>query len=142
MPDIHHLINVNAAPDVLHTLVSTAAGFAQWWAEDVEEGSDGLVTLGFFDRTTIYRLRPVTATAARVEWRCETGKEWENTDLIFMVHLQSSGTALDFRHARWEKETPYFTSCNTTWGELMFRLKSVAEGHHPGPLFKRSTLAY
>jgi hypothetical protein len=33
-------------------------------------------------------------------------------------------------------------SCNTTWGELMFRLKSVAEGKPRGPLFLASELAY
>jgi hypothetical protein len=49
---------------------------------------------------------------------------------------------LDFFHAQWRSETPYFTSCNTTWGELMFRLKAAAEGKPRGPLFRRSALAY
>jgi hypothetical protein len=38
--------------------------------------------------------------------------------------------------------TEYFTSCNTTWGDLMFRLKSAAEGKSRGPLFLAGDLAY
>ncbi len=36
----------------------------------------------------------------------------------------------------------YFVSCNTTWGELMFRLNAAAEGKTPGPLFSAIGLAY
>lgn len=50
--------------------------------------------------------------------------------------------ALDFLHANWSDATPYFVSCNTTWGGLMFRIRSAAEGQRPGPLFARQSLAY
>jgi uncharacterized protein YndB with AHSA1/START domain len=142
MPDIHHLMNINAAPEVVQALVSTPDGLRQWWAEDVEPASDGLVTLGFFNRTTIYRLRPLERSAGRVVWRCETGKEWEGTDLMFALQPQGTGVVLDFTHANWRGATPYFTSCNTTWGGLMFRIKSAAEGRRPGPLFQKNSLAY
>jgi hypothetical protein len=36
----------------------------------------------------------------------------------------------------------YFTSCNTTSGELIFRLKAAAEGKPRGPLFLAADLAY
>ncbi len=39
-------------------------------------------------------------------------------------------------------ETDYFVSCTTVWGELMFRIKSTAEGKTLGPLFARSGMAY
>jgi hypothetical protein len=32
-------------------------------------------------------------------------------------------------NAGWRSESEYFTSCITTWGELMFHLKSAAEGN-------------
>jgi hypothetical protein len=38
-------------------------------------------------------------------------------------------------------ETDCFASRNTTWGELMFRLKA-AEGKPRGPLFGSSDMAY
>jgi hypothetical protein len=62
--------------------------------------------------------------------------------LIFHLHPQSSGVQLDFRHANWQDPTPYFVSCNTTWGALMFRLKNAAEGRSAGPLFGKDSMAY
>lgn len=142
MPDIHHRIEIGASPDVVYRLVSTADGLRLWWAEDVESLPDGRVRLGFFGRTTIYQLRPTRLDSSRVEWSCETGNEWEATELIFELRPQRTGVVLDFRHANWRDATPYFVSCNTTWGGLMFRIRSAAEGKRPGPLFEKASLAY
>jgi len=142
MPDIIHSININAAPAAVRALVSTADGLQKWWAEDVELLADGAVSLGFFNRTTIYRLRPLEQGALCVAWRCETGQEWEGTDLVFSLHEKPSGSQLDFVHRNWRTATPYFISCNTTWGGLMFRIRGAAEGQAPGPLFRRNSLAY
>lgn len=142
MPDIHHSISISASAETVTSLVSTADGFRQWWAEDVEPESNGTVSLGFFDRATVYRLRLIELGSLRVRWRCETGSEWQQTDLVFAFQPQASGLLLDFVHANWREATPYFTSCNTTWGGLMFRLKNAAEGRHPGPLFRKDSLAY
>jgi hypothetical protein len=135
-------MGIAAAPDALETLVATAEGLRQWWAEDVETAADGAVSLGFFNRTTVYRLRLLERGAGRVVWRCETGREWEGTDLVFTLQPDRSGLLLDFMHANWREATGYFVSCNTTWGGLMFRLKGAAEGRQPGPLFGRESLAY
>ncbi len=64
-----------------------------------------------------------------------------NTHLIFHLETAGSGTLVRFRHAGWQADTDYFVSCNTVWGELMFRLKAAAEGKPRGPLFLRDSLA-
>lgn len=142
MPDIHHSIAINAPADAVHGFVSTAPGLSQWWAEDVDVQPDGIVSLGFFNRNTIYRLRALERSTNRVVWRCESGNEWEGTDLIFTIQPQAKGVVLDFVHANWRALTPYFVSCTTTWGGLMFRIRSAAEGHGGGPLFQKNSLAY
>ncbi len=142
MPDIHHSISISAAPGVIDTLVSTPEGLRQWWAEDVEPQPDGAVSLGFFDRATVYRLRSLERSAAHTAWRCETGKEWQGTDLVFRLQPQGPDQLLDFVHANWGGATPFFVACNTTWGGLMCRLKHAAEGRRPGPLFRKDSLAY
>src|SRR5579872_862717 len=116
MADIHHSIVINASIDAVRALVATSEGLRQWWAEDVEPQPDGTVVLGFFNRSTIYRLRPLETSAGRTSWRCETGKEWEGTDLVFTIQPQAKGVVLDFVHANWRDATPYFVSCTTTWG--------------------------
>ena len=101
-----------------------------------------MVELGFFNRSTIYALQPVSKTASRVEWLCTTGKEWAGTRLIFELKPAKDGTQVRFTHAGWQGETDYFVSCTTTWGALMFRLKATAEGGNEGALFTAAGMSY
>ncbi len=142
MPDIKHSIPIAARPESIYPLVATAKGFTHWWAEDVTEPA-GIVELGFFKRATVYRLRVKTNNAPQhAEWGCESGDEWSGTFLSFHLEPTGAGTLLRFAHAGWKAETDYFIACNTTWGELMYRLKAAAEGKTPGPLFRVAEMAY
>ena len=141
MKDIVHAILIPAPPEVIYPLVSTAAGLGRWWAEDVWE-TDGAVDLGFFSRQTVYRFRMQRKRPPLdIEWKCETPGEWLDTRLIFRMESASDGTLVRFVHADWSAETDYFTICNTSWGELMYRLKSAARGEPRGPLFLRDGMA-
>jgi uncharacterized protein YndB with AHSA1/START domain len=144
MPDIRHSIQIDAPADRVFALVSTAAGLTKWWAADVtEDASSKSVELGFFKRSTIYRLKPVSIVAPReADWLCDSGKEWAGTRIVFKLTENAGKTTLQFTHAGWQSETDYFTSCNTTWGGLMFRIKAAAEGKSPGPLFSTTGLDY
>ena len=144
MPQIRHAILIAAPAERVHALVSTPHGFSQWWSEDVTENEAAhAVDLGFFNRATVYRLTPARlAPPQRAEWLCESGQEWTGTRLVFDTASKNGGTMLRFAHSDWKAETDYFISCNTTWGELMFRLKACAEGKAPGPLFTRNAMTY
>jgi hypothetical protein len=144
MADIKHMIQIAAEPRAVHPLVATAEGFSRWWAVDVtEDKARGNVELGFFNRATVYGLHPIQIAPPRQgHWLCQSGKEWSGTRLLFDIAEQKGQTLLRFTHADWRAETDYFVSCNTTWGELMFRLKAAAEGKTPGPLFTATGLAY
>jgi len=144
VPAIKHLLRIDAPPEQVYPLVSTGQGFTQWWAADVTEaGSTDTIELGFFNRATVYRLtRTRTSPPDEVEWLCSTGKEWSGTKLWFELTPNQSGTQVRFTHADWEDETDYLASCTTVWGELLFRLKSVAEGRPRGPLFTKTGQAY
>ncbi len=135
MPDIKHSIQTSAAPEQVYSLVTNAKGLGAWWATDITEAGE-TVDLGFFKRATVYRLRLISQSSpTRAEWVCESGDEWNGTHIIFDMELVKGGTLLRFTHARWKAESPHFISCNTTWGELTFRVKAAAEGRTPGPLF-------
>ena len=142
MPDIQHSVQIAAKPEVIYPLVATSDGFRKWWAADVTE-TGGAVELGFFNRASVYRLRPIAnKPPIEVEWRCETGQEWAGTRISFRLEAGENGTVLRFTHAGWQAPSDYFVSCNTAWGELMYRLKAVAEGKVPGPLFSAAGMAY
>ncbi len=143
MADIVHRIEAAAGPEKVFPFVGSGAGFRAWWAEDVAVAPDGTAELGFFGRATVYRLKPLDLDAGRrAAWLCESGAEWSGTRLVFELEARKAATAVRFTHADWAKPTEYFESCNTTWGELMFRLKAVAEGRKPGPLFSAGGMAY
>ncbi len=144
MADIKHAIQIAAEPQVVYPLVATAEGFSHWWAADVTtDKGTGNVDLCFFNKSTLYSLHPIQLAAPRqAHWACQTGKEWAGTRLLFDLAEQKGQTLVRFTHADWQAETDYFVSCNTTWGELMFRLKTAAEGKTPGPLFSATGLAY
>ena len=142
MADIQHSIQIASKPERVYSMVATAKGFGEWWAADITE-SGGAVELGFFQRATVYRLRiAVDKPPVEAEWICETGDEWNGTHIVFRLEGRASGTLMRFTHGGWRSETDYFTSCNTTWGELMFRLKAAAEGKSHGPLFLANDMAY
>ena len=142
MSDIRHSIQIASTPEAIYPLIATAKGFGQWWAADITD-SAGAVELGFFNRATVYRLRlTVDTPPVQAEWVCETGDEWNGTHIVFRLESRASGTVVRFTHGGWRSETDYFVNCNTTWGELMYRLKSAAEGKPRGPLFLASDLAY
>jgi uncharacterized protein YndB with AHSA1/START domain len=142
MSDIRHAIQIGATPEQAYPLIATAEGLRQWWAEDVTE-SDGAASLGFFNRTTIYRLRAGSLEPpVRAEWACESGEQWNGTRLVFELEARGGGTFLRFTHAEWREDTEYFYCCTTTWGALMFRLKAAAEGQGRGPLFATAGIGY
>jgi uncharacterized protein YndB with AHSA1/START domain len=144
MPDIKHSIQIDAPPELVHPLVATSEGLSRWWASDVtEDKRTGNVELGFFNRATVYGLQPIQIAApSQAHWLCQSGKEWSGTRLLFDLAEQKGQTLLRFAHANWQAETDYYVACTTTWGELMFRIKAVAEGKAPGPLFTATGLAY
>jgi uncharacterized protein YndB with AHSA1/START domain len=141
MPDIKMAVSIDAPPGKIFPLIATPRGLSAWWAADVTENA-GAVDLGFFKRATIYRLQLARIAEPSVaEWRVLTGQEWAGTRIVFELAPNKSSTVLRFAHAGWQAETEYFSMCTATWGELMFRLKSVAEGNTPGPLFTADALA-
>ena len=142
MPDLIHSIQISAASEAIYPLVAAGHGLAQWWAADMTETQD-TVELGFFNRNTIYRLRPQTREPLhRAEWLCETGAEWAGTRLIFLLERRNPATLVRFTHAGWAAPTDYYVSCNSVWGALMMRLKAAAEGKSPGPLFLQGGMGY
>ena len=99
MPDILHAIQIGAPAATVYPLVSSADGFAQWWAEDSVAAGDA-AELGFFNRATIYRLRPqILQPSSRAEWLCETGQEWTGTRIVFALEPRDTKTFLRFSHA-------------------------------------------
>jgi hypothetical protein len=46
---------------------------------------------------------------------------------------ECQGDDVRFTHSGWKAVTEMFAICNSSWGELMYRLKNYVEGRNPGP---------
>jgi hypothetical protein len=119
-------------------LVSSGHGFSQWWAADVSDDIPrNIVSLGFFNRATVYDLRPVRIiTPTLAEWACQSGEEWNGTVLLFDLLPQKETRALlRFSHMDWRAETDYFVACTTTWGRTDVPIEGSRRSQDAGPTF-------
>jgi Activator of Hsp90 ATPase homolog 1-like protein len=71
----------------------------------------------------------------KVVWDCHgDNPEWVGTTLTWSISPDDDGgSLLRFTQSGWKEMTDMVAGCNSTWGELMHRLKGYAEGKNPGP---------
>ncbi len=137
MAEMHHAIGIAASPQKVYEAIATAEGLRSWWTADSRADPEvgGTAEFGFDNRRTVFRMRiDELRPGARIAWSCTGGPdEWRETRLVWELSPEDGGTALRFTHGNWGSAAGYFAMCNSTWGELMYRLKAYAEGKRPGP---------
>lgn len=74
----------------------------------------------------------------RVVWSCHSDHpEWNGTVLTWELAPENGSTTLRFTQSGWKEISDFCATCNSTWGELMYRLKDYVEGRNPGPHWKQ-----
>ncbi len=142
-----HEIAINAPPATVFQLLTTGDGLARWWTDSVTAAPvRGHVNRFGFDGGDVEMPFRVDRTDAptTLEWTCIEGdrvpREWVGTRIVASLSPQADATTrLRFAHEGWRPDAQGFALCNTTWGELMHRLRDVAEGKRPGPRFLRDS---
>jgi uncharacterized protein YndB with AHSA1/START domain len=140
MADILHEIEIKAPAETVFRAITTDAGLMEWWTLDVDAtpAQGSVATFGFYDRSTVFRMRVDELVQGRlVHWTCLGDvDEWVGTELLFEIgETEGGGALLKFSHTGWSSETDLYRQCNTTWGALMYRLRDYCEGKLPGALF-------
>ena len=137
MPDLNHMITIAAPPAKVYAAVATQAGMRGWWTADTafDEKVGGRAVFGFGQKATTFRMTiEALEKDKRVALSCQgEPAEWNGTTLTWTLTPDGAGTVLRFTHANWKAPTDMCALCNSTWGELMYRLKNHAEGKNPGP---------
>ena len=140
MVELKHQIPIDAAPDKVYAALATPAGLRGWWTADVRADTKvgGEAEFGFDRRGMVFRMEIKKLDPGRqVVWCCRGDHpEWDGTTLTWNMDREADATALRFTHAGWKSMTDFCSTCNSTWGELMFRLKAQVEGRNPGPHWK------
>jgi uncharacterized protein YndB with AHSA1/START domain len=138
MPDLKHNVPINAPPDKVYAAVATEAGMRSWWTADthMQEKVGGKAEFGFEKRQVIFRMTIERLDPGRcVIMNCHGDPpEWNGTTLRWDVVSDDDGTTrLRFTHAGWRELSDFCISCNSMWGNLMFRLKDAVESRGRGP---------
>jgi uncharacterized protein YndB with AHSA1/START domain len=130
VPNIKHLLTINAPVDRVYQAAATQDGVAGWWTEEttIDDQVGGFAEFRFGDRyynkMEITRLEP----GRLVEWKCLEGDpEWIGTTLVFDLESADGATRLRFGHNDWRDETDFFANCNFHWGFYMQSLKEFCE---------------
>jgi uncharacterized protein YndB with AHSA1/START domain len=137
MADLKHQIDIEASPEQVYAALATSEGLASWWTADAraEQRIGGKAEFGFNKRAAVYRMTIGKLDPGKeVVWGCQgDNPEWAGTKLSWTITPQRAGCVLRFTHGGWKSASDFFAMCNSTWGELMYRLKGYLEGRAPGP---------
>ncbi len=140
MVEMKHQILIKASPEKVFAAVATQAGLRGWWTADsnTDEKLGGNAEFGFGKRATVFRMAIEKLDPGRhIAWAClGDHQEWKGTTLNWVLTPDGKDTILQFTHGNWRSASDYYAMCNSTWGELMYRLKDYAEGKSPGPHWK------
>jgi hypothetical protein len=112
MTDLHHSVPINTSPTKVFAAIATQTGNQGWWTKDtvMDPKIGGKAEFGFEQRGMVFR--------TTLEWTIEPTPD---------------GSLLHFTHRGWRGLTPFCASCNSMWGNLLFRLKAYAETGKANP---------
>ena len=137
MAELRHQIFIQAKPEAVYAALATQTGLRGWWTADAtsEEKAGSEAVFGFDRRATIFRMHIERLERAKsVMWSCHGDQpEWNGTTLTWELAPNNGGTTVRFVHHGWREATELYAICNSSWGELMHRLKNYSEGRNPGP---------
>jgi len=137
MADLHHQIPIKASPEQVYAALTSAKGLRGWWTADSKTDNEvgGSAEFGFDKRSTVFRMTIEDLQPGKlVVWKCRGDHpEWSGTRLTWKMSAENGMTVLRFTQEGWKAVTEMYAICNTSWGELMYRLKDYVEGKKPGP---------
>jgi uncharacterized protein YndB with AHSA1/START domain len=140
MADIHHQIPIEASPEKVYAALATQAGLRAWWTADAraDEKVGGKAEFGFEKRAIVFRMIIEKLDPGKqVIWNCHGDHpEWDGTTLTWKISREDEATMLRFTHSNWKSFSDFCATCNSSWGELMYRIKDSVEGRNPGPHWK------
>ena len=139
MAGLRHQITIAAKPPAVYDALTSATGLRSWWTADAAtDNSVGKAEFGFGKRRTVFRMTIDELTPGkRVVWSCHGNpEEWHGTTLTWDLTPHEDATIVRFNHDGWKETNDMYAICNSSWGELMHRLKDYVEGRHPGPHWK------
>jgi uncharacterized protein YndB with AHSA1/START domain len=137
MADLKHQVPIDASPAKVYAAIATQKGMQGWWTADTEidEKAGGTAEFGFDKRGMVFRMKIQKLEPGKtVSMTCHGDHpEWDGTTLTWTIEQPGGSSVLHFNHTGWKSVTDFCASCNSMWGNLMYRLKDLVEGNSRGP---------
>jgi uncharacterized protein YndB with AHSA1/START domain len=140
MPDIMHLIKINASPELVYQALTTSEGIRNWWTRDADLdstiGGEGEFRFGSYGGTHITRVRVVELIPSlRVGWKTTASfrPEWVDTTITFELRADKNGTSILFAHRGFQQADDTYALCTTGWGYYLVSLQQYLQTGEGGP---------
>ncbi len=103
MPDVMHLVTIDAEPERVFDALATAEGVRGWWTRDanLEERAGGTGEFRFYGGSKVTDIQiSELSRPERVEWKVLSSfrSEWKGTTILFDLGAAEGGTQLRFAH--------------------------------------------
>lgn len=137
MPDILHRVGIrSSSPKSTYEALTTTAGLANWWTDDVkgEATRGGTLRFRFGDRGG-FEMKVLDTTPPRlIRWQVTDGPtEWIGTTVRFDLRQDGDYTILLFSHEGWKEPVEFMHHCSTKWAVFLLSLKSLVETGRGAP---------
>jgi uncharacterized protein YndB with AHSA1/START domain len=133
VPDILHLVRIQASPERVYDALTTPEGIRNWWTRDsdldVRVGGEG--EFRFYGGKTITQIRiDELRPHARVSWTVTASGApggWAGTTIAFELRPTGDVTVLAFRHRGFAEANDGYALVNTGWAYYLVSLQQYLE---------------
>ena len=140
MPDIMHLLKIEAAPERIYRALTTSEDIRNWWTRDADLdstiGGEGEFRFSAYGgrevtKVKIAELRP----PSHVAWQVTSSfrPEWNGTTITFDLKADATSTAIHFAHRGFQQADEVYALCTTGWGYYLVSLQQYLQTGKGGP---------
>ncbi len=140
MPDIMHIVRIDAPPERVYEALTSPEGIRNWWTRDADlearVGGSGEFRFPRYGedsvtRVTVGNLDP----PRRVGWTTASSfhPEWAGTTMSFDLRAEDGGTVLCFAHRGFRQADEAYAMFTTGWGYYLVSLQQYLETGEGAP---------
>ncbi len=140
MPDIMHLVRIDAPPERVYQALTSAEGIRNWWTRDADLDNriGGIGEFRFtYNGDTLATKAEVTELVPfeRVSWKTVSSfrPEWAGTAIEYRLRADANGTVVLFAHRGFPQADENYAVCTTGWGYYLMSLQHYLQTGRGAP---------
>lgn len=139
MPDIMHIVEIEAPPERVFEALTRVEDIRQWWTReaDLDPRVDGSGELRFYDGRDVTQFQiKALERPLRLVWAITASNApggWGKTTITFGLERKGACTTLRFAHRGFAAESDGFALVSTGWAYYLVSLKKHVECGHGAP---------